>query len=90
MNDPLTFFAWLVLAMIFLVIVSTIVAIGSLPKKIAIKRNHPQVDAINAASWIGLGLLRNSSSIPQRPISLDCSHTRRTGTVRTGVSRTLH
>ncbi len=65
MNDPLTFFAWLVLAMIFLVIVSIIVAIGSLPKKIAIKRNHPQVGAINAARWIGLGLLRNSSSIPQ-------------------------
>ena len=30
---------------------SDVVAVGSLPKKIAIQRNHPQVAAINAAGW---------------------------------------
>lgn len=54
MIDGLTIFAWLVLALLFGVLVAAIVAIGSLPKKIASKRNHPQVDAINAASWVGL------------------------------------
>ncbi len=54
MIDGLTIFAWLVLALLFGVFVAAIVAIGSLPKKIASKRNHPQVDAINAASWVGL------------------------------------
>lgn len=54
MYDGATYFAWLVMAVLFLAIVFLIVAIGSLPKKIALKRNHPQVDAINAASWIGL------------------------------------
>ncbi len=52
--DVLTIFAWFVLVVVFLVFVSLIVAIGSLPKKIADKRNHPQAEAINAASWIGL------------------------------------
>ena len=54
MVDGLTIFAWFVMAVLFLAAVWLTVAIGSLPKKIAVKRNHPQVDAINAASWIGL------------------------------------
>ncbi|TWU30841.1 DUF3302 domain-containing protein [Novipirellula artificiosorum] len=54
MIDAATIFAWFVIAIIFLGVVAMIVFIGSLPKKIALKRNHPQVDAINAASWIGL------------------------------------
>tara|TARA_A100001391_G_scaffold186139_1_gene155127 strand:+ start:924 stop:1178 length:255 start_codon:yes stop_codon:yes gene_type:complete len=54
MFDFATFFAWFVIALLFCVFVAIIVALGSLPKKIAMKRNHPQVDAINAASWIGL------------------------------------
>lgn len=57
MYDGFTYFAWFVLAVLFLVMVAIIVALGSLPKKIALSRNHPQVDAINAASWIGLALL---------------------------------
>jgi uncharacterized protein DUF3302 len=42
----------------FLVILLTaaIVALGSLPGKIARKRNHPYADAINVASWVGLAL----------------------------------
>ena len=31
-----------------------IVYIGSIPGKIARKRNHPWPDAVNTASWIGL------------------------------------
>ena len=57
MIDGPTYFAWFVMALLFGVTVWLIVMLGSLPKKIAVKRNHPQVDAINAASWIGLLLL---------------------------------
>lgn len=41
---------------VFLVIglAAAIVALGSLPGKIARGRNHPCPDAVNAASWIGL------------------------------------
>lgn len=56
MPDGATYFAWFVMAFLFLVAVCLVVAIGSLPKKIAVKRNHPQVDAINAAAWVGLFL----------------------------------
>ncbi len=54
MIDLPTIFAWFVMALLFCVSVTLVVLLGSLPKKIALKRNHPQVDAINAASWIGL------------------------------------
>ncbi|MCC7338835.1 MAG: DUF3302 domain-containing protein [Pirellulaceae bacterium] len=54
MTDLATIFAWFVMALLFFVFVTLVVFLGSLPKKIALKRNHPQVDAINAASWIGL------------------------------------
>ncbi len=56
MYDGATYFAWLVLALLFAVAVGLIVWIGTIPKKIAMKRNHPQVDAINACSWIGLAV----------------------------------
>ena len=54
MYDVFTYFAWFVLALLFTVVVCAIVWLGSLPKKIALRRNHPQVDAINALSWFGL------------------------------------
>lgn len=54
MVDFATLFAWFVLAVLFTVIVSAIVALGSLPGNIAAKRNHPHAAAINAASWFGL------------------------------------
>jgi hypothetical protein len=54
MIDGATLFAWFVMAFLFLLLVWGIVVVGSLPRKIALQRNHPQVDAINAASWIGL------------------------------------
>ena len=57
MIDAFTIIAWIVLAVLFLVAVVAIVYLGSLPGSIAKKRKHPQADAINAASWIGLALL---------------------------------
>ena len=57
MIDVFTIMAWIVLAVLFLIFVAAIVYLGSLPGNIAKKRNHPQADAINAASWIGLALL---------------------------------
>ena len=35
-------------------VAAVIVALGSLPGKIARKRDHPWADAVNVASWIGL------------------------------------
>jgi hypothetical protein len=35
-------------------VAAAVVAIGSLPGKIARRRGHPHPDAVNAASWIGL------------------------------------
>ena len=54
MIDGPTYFAWFVLALLFLVAVGVIVWLGSLPGKIAQRRQHPQADAINALSWFGL------------------------------------
>ncbi len=56
MIDGLTIFAWVVLAVSLLAVVTAVVFLGSLPGQIAAKRNHPQLDAINAASWVGLAL----------------------------------
>ena len=53
----LTFVVLIVLVALIGVIV---VFLGTLPGKIAKRRNHPQTEAINVASWLGiitLGLL---------------------------------
>ena len=47
-------FAFLVFGILFAAVVAAIVALGSLPGKIARRRGHLQADAINAASWIGI------------------------------------
>lgn len=54
--DIASIFACFVITILFLVIVAAIVALGSLPGRIAKGRNHPHTEAINAASWIGLAL----------------------------------
>lgn len=46
--------ALFVIVFLIIAIAAVIVVLGSLPAKIAVKRNHPYVDAVNAASWIGL------------------------------------
>jgi hypothetical protein len=50
-------FAFLVFGILFAAVVAAIVALGSLPGKIARRRRHRQADAINAASWIGIATL---------------------------------
>ncbi|TVS15819.1 MAG: DUF3302 domain-containing protein [Planctomycetaceae bacterium] len=47
-------FALFVIALLFVLAVVLVVWIGSLPARIARRRHHPQVDAINAMSWLGL------------------------------------
>ena len=57
MIDVATVIGWIVLAFLFMGVAAIIIYLGSLPGRIARARNHPQVDAINAASWIGLALM---------------------------------
>ena len=47
-------FAWIVLLIIIAAIVVVFVVLGMLPGKIARQRQHPQVQAINVASWLAL------------------------------------
>jgi hypothetical protein len=52
-----TMLSIIALGFIFFLIIcvaASIVALGSLPGKIALQRGHPYPDAVNAASWIGL------------------------------------
>ncbi|MHC5108932.1 MAG: DUF3302 domain-containing protein [Planctomycetota bacterium] len=46
--------ALFVIFFLIIVVAVVIVFLGSLPGKIAAKRGHHQVDAVNAASWMGL------------------------------------
>jgi len=46
--------ALVVLFTLVCLVAAVIVALGTLPGKIARKRGHPWPDAVNAASWIGL------------------------------------
>lgn len=46
--------ALVVIFVLIILIAVVIVALGTLPGKIALKRGHPHIDAVNAASWIGL------------------------------------
>jgi hypothetical protein len=50
----LDIFALVVIFFLIILVAAIIVVLGSLPGKIARKRNHPYPDAVNAASWIGL------------------------------------
>lgn len=47
-------FAWVVLLVIIASVVVVFVVLGMLPGKIATKRQHPQVQAIQVASWLAL------------------------------------
>ena len=46
--------ALFIIFMMIIMAAAAIVIIGSIPGKIARKRNHPWPDAVNTASWIGL------------------------------------
>jgi Protein of unknown function (DUF3302) len=52
--DIITFFLF---GGIVAVMVQVVVTLGSLPGRIAQKRNHPQAEAISIASWLGLATL---------------------------------
>ena len=47
-------FAWVVLLVIIASFVVVFVVLGMLPVKIARRRQHPQAEAINVASWLAL------------------------------------
>lgn len=47
-------FAWIVLFVILGSALVVFVVLGTMPGKVAVKRNHPQADAINVASWLSL------------------------------------
>ena len=47
-------FSWIVLLVIIASIVVVFVVLGMLPGKVARQRQHPQVQAINVASWLAL------------------------------------
>lgn len=46
--------ALFVIFFLIIAVAAVIVFLGSLPGKIARRRDHPYPDAVNAASWIGL------------------------------------
>ena len=77
----LDFFALLVLFILATVLLAGAVALGLWPGRIAKQRNHPQADAINVCSWLGilsLGLLW--------PIAMIWAHTRSCATDAAGNS----
>lgn len=48
------YFAWLVFIIIVISAVAVFVLLAQLPGNTARERNHPQAEAINIASWLGL------------------------------------
>ena len=48
------YFAWFVFIVILVTALVIFVALAQLPGKTAAERGHPQADAINVASWLGL------------------------------------
>lgn len=50
----LDIFAWIVFIIILVSVVVVFVTLAQMPGKTARERNHPQAEAINIASWLGL------------------------------------
>ena len=48
------YFAWFVFIVIIISAAVVFVALAQLPGKTAAERGHPQAEAINVASWLGL------------------------------------
>lgn len=48
------YFAWFVFIVILVSAVVIFIVLAQLPGKTAAERGHPQADAINVASWLGL------------------------------------
>ena len=52
--DPLTYFAWAVLGLLFLVFFGLVIWLGALPGKIARQHHHPYAAAIEVCGWLGV------------------------------------
>lgn len=52
--DPLTYFAWAVLGLLFLVFFGLVIWLGGLPGKVARKHHHPYAAAIEVCGWLGI------------------------------------
>jgi NADH:ubiquinone oxidoreductase subunit 6 (subunit J) len=50
----LDIFAWIVFVVILVSVVVVFITLAQMPGKTARERNHPQAEAINIASWLGL------------------------------------
>ena len=50
----LTLPGFLILVAICFIVLWLFVVLGSLPGKTAVKRNHPQAEAINVLGWLGM------------------------------------
>lgn len=57
MIDIFDVIAFVVFAVLILAVAGVVVGLGVLPGLIARKRNHPQVAAVNIASWVGIATL---------------------------------
>ena len=79
----LDIFTFVVLIVLVAGLLAVAAVLGSIPGKIAKKREHPQQDAINVCGWLGLltmGLLW--------PVALIWAHTNPTHTLRGAVKST--
>ncbi len=55
MNEPVLDILTIVILIVLTVLAGVVVVIlGTLPGKIAGRRNHPQAEALNVASWLGI------------------------------------
>lgn len=50
----LDYFAWIVFIVIVVSVVAVFIVLAQMPGKTATANGHPQADAINMASWLGL------------------------------------
>jgi len=57
MIDVFDIIAFVVFGVILAVSLQVVVTLGSLPGQVAEKRAHPQVAAINIASWVGIATM---------------------------------
>ena len=76
----LDIFALIVLFVLFIVVIGGVILLGMLPGRIAIRRQHPQAEAINICGWMGiltLGILlplayiwayTKSEAVQQQPV----------------------
>ncbi len=50
----LDIFALIIIGILIAVVIWLVVLLGSMPGKVALRRGHPQADAIGVLGWIGI------------------------------------